>query len=373
MSDIIVTVTPASSPAVTLELVGSGPRGPAGPNVVSGDTDTTLVGLLKGADGKVAAAVPDQDYVAPDDERLSDARTPTAHSASHQHGGGDEVATVTPSPNAIPKAGDGGKLERGWIEDASTTDAGTVRLATDEMALAGQDTTAALTSRGSWLAKASPCYMDLRWPGWTTNTSAGGTGSVVQTRFSRLSLSTGSTANTAVRAWTDRGWRHNLSGNANVALWDKGIVMGLMMSGGSTSQTNMVGQVYLGLPRTPTPSLPSIADGGGLPAIGFKCVGVRVKDGVWYGLVHDGTKETEVALIGGTSSGSGGVIAAYIIVSKGGSVQWYTPDGTLVGTTEDGPTGSSSVGVVFSVEVTNGATASNYHFFLESCWLAYEP
>ena len=50
-----------------------------------------------------------------DDSRLSDARTPTAHAASHQNGGSDEVATATPAANAIPKAGAGGDLDGGWM------------------------------------------------------------------------------------------------------------------------------------------------------------------------------------------------------------------------------------------------------------------
>ena len=50
-----------------------------------------------------------------DDPRLSDARTPTAHAASHQNGGSDEIATATPAPNAIPKAGAGGTLGSGWL------------------------------------------------------------------------------------------------------------------------------------------------------------------------------------------------------------------------------------------------------------------
>lgn len=44
-----------------------------------------------------------------------DPRTPTSHAASHQHGGADEVATATPSANAIPKADASGQLSDGWI------------------------------------------------------------------------------------------------------------------------------------------------------------------------------------------------------------------------------------------------------------------
>lgn len=54
-------------------------------------------------------------YVNDSDARLSDARTPTAHAASHQHSGGDEVATDTPAANAIPKALGTGKIADGWV------------------------------------------------------------------------------------------------------------------------------------------------------------------------------------------------------------------------------------------------------------------
>lgn len=40
-----------------------------------------------------------------------------AHAASHQNGGADEIATATPGANAIPKAGAGGKLAAGWIQE----------------------------------------------------------------------------------------------------------------------------------------------------------------------------------------------------------------------------------------------------------------
>jgi hypothetical protein len=52
-----------------------------------------------------------------DDSRLSDARTPTAHSTSHKNGGSDEVAAASPAANAIPKAGAGSKLDKGWVPD----------------------------------------------------------------------------------------------------------------------------------------------------------------------------------------------------------------------------------------------------------------
>ncbi len=40
-----------------------------------------------------------------------------AHASSHQNAGSDEVATATPAANAIPKAGSGGKLAAGWLQE----------------------------------------------------------------------------------------------------------------------------------------------------------------------------------------------------------------------------------------------------------------
>lgn len=55
------------------------------------------------------------------DSRLSDARTPTAHAASHQNGGSDEIAVATAAANAIPKANGSAKLDIGWIPTGSTS------------------------------------------------------------------------------------------------------------------------------------------------------------------------------------------------------------------------------------------------------------
>ena len=65
-----------------------------------------------------------------DDSRFTNARTPTAHAASHQHGGSDEVATATAGANAIPKAGAGGTLATGWLPAATTGARGVVQLDT---------------------------------------------------------------------------------------------------------------------------------------------------------------------------------------------------------------------------------------------------
>ncbi|MCL6566121.1 MAG: hypothetical protein K6U09_06830 [Acidobacteriia bacterium] len=59
-------------------------------------------------------------YVTDADPRNSNARTPTAHASTHQHGGTDEVATATPAANAIPKADATGRLAVGWLPNDTT-------------------------------------------------------------------------------------------------------------------------------------------------------------------------------------------------------------------------------------------------------------
>ena len=49
----------------------------------------------------------------------------SAHAATHQNGGGDEVGTSTPTANAIPKAGAGGTLASGWIPVLNQNTTGT--------------------------------------------------------------------------------------------------------------------------------------------------------------------------------------------------------------------------------------------------------
>jgi hypothetical protein len=56
-----------------------GGGGLPGPNEVTTDTDTNITGIIKGTGSKIAQAVAGTDYVATDDARLTDARTPLAH------------------------------------------------------------------------------------------------------------------------------------------------------------------------------------------------------------------------------------------------------------------------------------------------------
>jgi len=75
-----------------------------------GGGDAMTVDAVAGTGSLRTIGTGAQQACAGNDARLSDARTPTAHTASHKHGGADEVATATAGANAIPKAGAGGTL-----------------------------------------------------------------------------------------------------------------------------------------------------------------------------------------------------------------------------------------------------------------------
>lgn len=82
------------------------------------DGSTTTKGKVELAtDGEASAGV----VVQGNDTRLSDARTPTSHASTHQHGGGDEVAVAAAAANAIPKALGSGVLADAWISTTSVT------------------------------------------------------------------------------------------------------------------------------------------------------------------------------------------------------------------------------------------------------------
>ena len=55
---------------VTVMQGKTGPQGPAGPNEITVNTATSINGLLKGANGKVAQAEAGTDYAAPDDAKV---------------------------------------------------------------------------------------------------------------------------------------------------------------------------------------------------------------------------------------------------------------------------------------------------------------
>jgi hypothetical protein len=87
-----------------------------------------------------------QAAVTTDDPRLNDARTPTAHSSTHRHGGSDEIAAVTPAANAIPKAGAGGTIAAGWVPTLNQDTTGNAATATTAATASDVSCTGCLTA-----------------------------------------------------------------------------------------------------------------------------------------------------------------------------------------------------------------------------------
>ena len=88
-----------------------GASGLDGPNLITTSTATNLAGLLKGSGGLVAAATAGTDYVAANDSRLSDARTPTAHASTHVTGGADKIRDATASQDGLMTSAFATKLD----------------------------------------------------------------------------------------------------------------------------------------------------------------------------------------------------------------------------------------------------------------------
>lgn len=76
--------------------------------------------------------------------------TPAGHASSHQHGGADEVATATPSANAIPKAGAGSTLADGWLSSAISRITSIALTAPSQFSVAGSPLTANGTLTLAW-------------------------------------------------------------------------------------------------------------------------------------------------------------------------------------------------------------------------------
>ena len=91
-NDASISVTVSSGSPVAVSVVSGGMGGSA-----ALDTDTAtsgLSGILKSASDKLANAIAGTDYVAVNDSRLSDSRTPTAHKTSHATGGADALTAA---------------------------------------------------------------------------------------------------------------------------------------------------------------------------------------------------------------------------------------------------------------------------------------
>ncbi len=123
-----------------------GAAGPAGPNTVTGTTTSTLTGILKGTGSLVAVATAPADYVATADSRLSDARTPTAHT----HSQSDITSLVSDlalkAPLASPTFTGTPTLPTGTIATTQSAADSTTKVATTAFATTADNLKAPLAS-----------------------------------------------------------------------------------------------------------------------------------------------------------------------------------------------------------------------------------
>jgi hypothetical protein len=128
-----------ASGAGTVTSITAG-AGLSGGTITTSGTIAALAATTSTA-GIVQLATPSSDVAAghviqASDARNSNARTPTAHAATHQNGGSDEIATATPGANAIPKAGGGGTLATGWIPTLNQSTTGNAATSSDGLSSA---------------------------------------------------------------------------------------------------------------------------------------------------------------------------------------------------------------------------------------------
>lgn len=102
------------------QLPGSAlpPGGPAGAGYSPSAHDHAAGDIVSGtmATARLGSGTADSTtFLRGDQTWATPTATPTSHATTHQHGGGDEVATATPAANAIPKAEAGGQLASGWL------------------------------------------------------------------------------------------------------------------------------------------------------------------------------------------------------------------------------------------------------------------
>jgi hypothetical protein len=114
-SDIAESSAVVSSPAIDVDItsgavsVSVAVLGAAEPTLTTNTATSGLTGILKAASNTLDVAVAGTDYVAANDSRLTDARTPT----SHVHGGISNAGAIGSTSGLPIKTGTSGVLEAG--------------------------------------------------------------------------------------------------------------------------------------------------------------------------------------------------------------------------------------------------------------------
>jgi len=137
---------------------------------------------------------------------LADPQPPKTHAASHKHGGADEVASAAAGADLIPKAGAGGALAAGWVDDTAhgSRGGGTLHAAATTtvngfLPNPGAGTsTRVLRSDLTWGEPAGGVFGQ----GWTTAESAGHSTTTSETFQTKVSATVPGTAGTYMVQWT---------------------------------------------------------------------------------------------------------------------------------------------------------------------------
>lgn len=131
---------------------------------------------LQGTDGSPSNS---NRYVTDSDPRNTDTRVPSAHAASHQHGGTDEVAIPTPTANAIPKALGTGRLDGAWTTYGTASDTAAegndTRIPTQDENDALQGTDGTPSSSNRYVTDSDSRNTDARTPTGAASGQLGGT------------------------------------------------------------------------------------------------------------------------------------------------------------------------------------------------------
>ena len=215
---------------------------------------------------------------------------PAAHAATHKNGGSDEVATVTPTALAIPKAGAGGSLAAGWVTDWALT--GQVR-----GSLARFDGT-------NWVNLAIPAAgtyaLEIVGGGGTDPAWVAKAGSSLQ-----ASYNAGATIVTAggvpiVFTLTSGGFTVNGTGTVNIGA--DATVQALNIGTGAAAKTTTIGSTTTNssvLLQAPLASL-TMATSGAITVSGWSATTINTGAGVGNVNVNAGAVSGTLSLTGAT-------------------------------------------------------------------------
>ena len=286
------------------------------------------------------------------DARLSDARVPTAHAASHGNGGSDALSLnasqITAGTFAVARIPSlpATQITSG-ILDGATLPYANVAQTTD-----WNSTTVAMNPARMLDALAN-------WAQFLPNTSANTSGGGATVNAMQALCDSGSTSGGTTSLYTNSngGITNFMSQQSRGVDWAKRRYFCVRVRREATASSTGFGRFYYGFFTT--------SSSGGQPtqrSIGFELRGTAPR--LWV-IAHNGTTLTQFDTGWDVTGGSDNT-NEFLVESSGGTVNVYV-DGTLRGTTTGGPTtlsADSSGGINY--QVGNGGTAARTAFFVSA-------